>query len=65
VTKTYETVFTTLRDWVMSVRSEAPRLRDVALTEGVAGVRGVLDKALSEALQDVGSVDLVGKPAAA
>jgi phage terminase Nu1 subunit (DNA packaging protein) len=65
VTRIYETVFAALRDRVMAVRSKAPILRDAALKDGVAGVRAILDSELAEALNDVGSIELVEKRAAA
>ncbi len=56
--KTCETLFTAIRDRVMAVRSTAPLLVDAAVSEGLPKVRALLDEALTEALDDCGSIEL-------
>jgi phage terminase Nu1 subunit (DNA packaging protein) len=60
VEKADEVVYTTLRDRIMSVRSESPRIRDAAIKDGVPGVRQILEEALSDALMGIGKAGFAG-----
>jgi phage terminase Nu1 subunit (DNA packaging protein) len=65
VSRTYETLFTVLRDRVMAVASVAPLLHDAAAGEGLPKVRALLRGELAAALDEVGSAELAEKQAAA
>ena len=59
VLKADEVVFAGLRDRVMQVESVVPMLCDAALKDGERAVRPILRDALTSALEDVGSAELV------
>jgi phage terminase Nu1 subunit (DNA packaging protein) len=63
VAKADEIIFTALRDRVMQVESAAPLLCDAALKDGERAMRPLLRSALRDALEDVGSAELVEAPA--
>jgi phage terminase Nu1 subunit (DNA packaging protein) len=58
VRRTYETLFTSLRDRVLAVRSTAPLLVDAAVGEGLPKVRALLTEALTQALDETGALEL-------
>jgi phage terminase Nu1 subunit (DNA packaging protein) len=59
VLKADEIVFAGLRDRVMQVQSVVPLLCDAALKDGERAMRPLLREALTSALEDVGSAELV------
>jgi phage terminase Nu1 subunit (DNA packaging protein) len=59
VAKADEIIFAGIRDRVMAVQSVAPLLCDAALKDDEQGLRPILREALTSALENVGSAELV------
>jgi phage terminase Nu1 subunit (DNA packaging protein) len=62
VLKADEVVFAGLRDRIMAVQSVVPMLCDAALKDGERAMRPILREALTSALEDVGTAELVEGP---
>jgi phage terminase Nu1 subunit (DNA packaging protein) len=58
VAKADEVIFAALRDRVMAVRSVAPLLVDAAAGEGLPKVRALLHEALTDALEEIGALEI-------